>query len=146
LGFEPGRRGAIIDSEVEPAGCESPRDSGGEKLEDGQGEERNSRPPENFFWVSRVVQAIYCVLGVVEGLIIIRVLFKALAANPNGAFAQFTYAVTVPLVFPFVGMFAEPKLRGAVFELSSVLALVVYVFFAWAVARLIWQVHPGRRC
>lgn len=140
-----GRRGATIDSERDPMGCERPEGNGGGEPANGQGREGNSRPPENFFWVNRAVQAVYCILGVVEGLVIIRVLFRAVAANPNGAFAQFIYAVTAPLVFPFEGMFAEPKIQGAVFELSSVLALVVYVFFAWAVARLIWLIHPGRR-
>src|SRR5215813_4950841 len=64
---------------------------------------------------------IYVVLGIVVGLIIIRVLLKALAANAGAGFTSFVYGVTAPLVAPFQGIFGTPHTsNGSVFELSSV--------------------------
>ncbi len=148
MGSEPGGRVTSAGPDRAPAGDESLTETGG--VEPAAGRRRESRfpgppPPEDFFWVSRTVQAVYWVLGVVDGLIITRVLLKALAANPDSALTQLIYAITDPLVFPFMGMFVEAKIQGAVFELSSVVALVFYVFFAWAVSRLIWLIHPGKR-
>src|SRR5690349_9875346 len=53
----------------------------------------------------RLVQAIYLVFGVIEALIVIRIVLRALGANPQAGFAQFIYALTAPLVAPFAGLF-----------------------------------------
>src|SRR5262245_57043025 len=64
---------------------------------------------------------VYTLLGIVDVLIIIRVLFKALAANTDADFTRFVYGVTEPLVAPFQGIFGTPHAsNGGVFELSSV--------------------------
>jgi uncharacterized protein YggT (Ycf19 family) len=67
---------------------------------------------------------VYVVLGIGVGLIIIRVLLKALAANTGAAFTGFVYGITDPLVAPFQGIFATRQAgTGSVFEFSSVVAL-----------------------
>ena len=85
---------------------------------------------------SRVVQAIYLVFGVIEALILIRFVLKALEANPTAGFAQFIYAVTAPLVAPFAGLFGNPQASGSTLEVHSVVALIVYALVAWLLARL----------
>ena len=80
---------------------------------------------------------IYTILGIVDVLIILRVLFKALAANAGAGFTSFVYGVTDPLVAPFQGIFGTPQANnGSVFELSSVVAIVVYALIAWVIVRL----------
>jgi uncharacterized protein YggT (Ycf19 family) len=80
---------------------------------------------------------VYVVLGIGVGLIIIRVLLKALAANTGAAFTGFVYGITDPLVAPFQGIFATRQAgTGSVFEFSSVVAIVVYALAAWAIVRL----------
>ena len=87
---------------------------------------------------ARVGQVIYVILGIVIALIVIRVILKALAANTAAAFTDLVYNVTGPLVAPFQGIFATPtSSRGSVFELSSLVAIVVYALIAWAIVRLI---------
>ena len=87
---------------------------------------------------SRFAQLVYVVFGVIIMLIVIRVILKALAANPGAGFTSFLYGVTGPLVAPFQGIFATPQAgSGSVFELSSVVAIVVYALIAWALVRLI---------
>ena len=86
----------------------------------------------------RLVQAIYLVFGVIEGLIAIRFVLRALGANSGASFAQFIYGVTAPLVAPFVGLFGSPAANGNVLELNSIVALLVYGLLAWVLAKLVW--------
>src|SRR4051794_32486177 len=46
----------------------------------------------------RVTQLIYWIFGLIEGLILIRFVLKALGANPSAGFAEFVYAITTPLI------------------------------------------------
>jgi hypothetical protein len=86
----------------------------------------------------RVVQMVYWVFGLIEGLIAIRFILKALGANPSAGFAQFIYGITAPLVAPFYGLFGNPAAQGSVFELHSIVALIVYALLAWLIAKLAW--------
>ena len=86
----------------------------------------------------RVTQLIYWVFGLIEGLILIRFVLKALGANPSAGFAEFIYGITYPLVLPFVGLFGNPTAQGSVLELHSIVALVVYALLAWLLGKLAW--------
>ena len=74
----------------------------------------------------RVVQLVYLVFGLIEGLIAIRFVLKALGANPSAGFAQLIYGITAPLVAPFYGLFGNPTAQGSVLEVHSIVALIVY--------------------
>ena len=77
-------------------------------------------------------------LGIGAALIALRVILKLLAANPNAGFSSFIYGVTGPLVAPFAGIVGTPAAsNGSVLELSSILAIVVYLIAAWIVVRLL---------
>lgn len=94
----------------------------------------------------RWAQLVYVIFGIVITLIIIRVILKALAANPGAGFTSFIYGLTGPLVAPFQGIFATPQSSsGSVFEFSSVVAIIVYALVAWAIVRLIEILGPRRR-
>jgi uncharacterized protein YggT (Ycf19 family) len=86
----------------------------------------------------RLTQLIYWVFALIEGLIAIRVILRALGANQAAGFAQFIYSVTAPLVAPFVGLFNNPAYQGAVLELSSIVAMIVYALVAWLLGKLVW--------
>jgi len=84
-----------------------------------------------------IAWVVYVVLGIGVGLLIIRVILKALAANTGADFTRFVYGITDPLVAPFQGIFATRQAgTGGVFEFSSVVAIVVYALVAWAIVRL----------
>jgi hypothetical protein len=83
-------------------------------------------------------QVIYWVFGLIEGLILIRFVLKALGANPSAGFAEFIYGITGVLVAPFVGLFGNQQAQGNILELNSLVALVVYALVAWLLARLAW--------
>ena len=93
----------------------------------------------------RTVQLVYWVFGLIEGLILIRFILKALGANPSAGFAQFVYGITAPLVAPFYGLFGNPTAQGSVLELHSIVALIVYALLAWLIAKLVWIVAGETR-
>ena len=93
----------------------------------------------------RMAQLVYVIFGIIIALIIIRVILKALAANPGAGFTSFIYGVTGPLVAPFQGIFATPQSSsGSVFEFSALVAIVVYALVAWVLVRLIEILGPRR--
>ena len=75
--------------------------------------------------------------GLVEALMITRVILKLLAANPEAGFVRFIYNVSAPLVAPFQGIFPTPATQNSVLELSSLVAIAVYAVIAWGLVRLI---------
>lgn len=88
--------------------------------------------------VYKLVQAVYLLFGIIEGLIAIRFVLRALGANPANAFAAFIYGVTAPLIAPFVGLFGTPQYQGSVLELHSVVAILIYALLAWVIAKALW--------
>jgi uncharacterized protein YggT (Ycf19 family) len=91
----------------------------------------------------RATQILYLLVGIVEVLIITRVVLKLLAANSGVGFARFVYGVSAPLVAPFQGIFPTPASNTNVLELSSLVAIVVYGLLAWGIVQIVYIV--GRR-
>jgi len=84
----------------------------------------------------KLARAIYLVFGLLEGLLLIRFVLKALGANAEAGFAQLIYGLTGPLVAPFLGLFGTPTAAGgAALELHTLIALVIYALIAWLLAR-----------
>ena len=93
----------------------------------------------------RMVQAIYLLFGIIEGLIVVRVVLRALGANPQAGFAEFIYGLSAPFLAPFVGLFGSPQAGGSVLEVHSIVALVVYALVGWLLARLAWVLFGETR-
>ena len=94
----------------------------------------------------KLTRAIYLVFGLIEALLLIRFVLKALGANAEAGFAQFIYGMTGPLVAPFLGLFGTPQAAsGATLELHTLIALVIYALVAWLLARGAWLVFGEGR-
>lgn len=86
-------------------------------------------------WLTGLISLI---VGVVAILIAIRIVLKLLAANTESGFTHFIYGITGPLVGPFQNIFGTPSANnGAVFEISSVLAIAIYLLVGWLITRLL---------
>ncbi len=86
--------------------------------------------------------------SVLEGLIGLRILLKLVVANPNNAFAAAVYNFTAFFVAPFNSLMGNPAATGGlVLEVTSIIAIIVYAFIAWAIIRLVWLVfyQPSAR-
>jgi hypothetical protein len=90
---------------------------------------------------ARLVQAVYLVFGLIEALLLIRFVLRALGANADAGFAWLIYGVTSPLVAPFVGLFGTPQVvSGQALELHTFIALLVYAAVGWLLARATWLI------
>jgi YggT family protein len=86
----------------------------------------------------RLVQLVYLIFAVIELLLAVRFVLKALGANPNAGFAEFIYGITAPLVAPFLGLFPSPATNGMVIEPGTIVALIVYPIVGWIIGKLLW--------
>lgn len=85
----------------------------------------------------RAAMITYLVLGIMEVLLITRVILKLLAANPEAGFVRLIYDRSALFVAPFQGIFPTPATQNSVLELSSLVAIAVYALIAWGIVRLI---------
>jgi len=83
--------------------------------------------------------------AVLEGFIGLRVVLRLMAANPDNAFANFIYSVTNVFLWPFAGLTVTPQSGGVVFEISSVIAMLVYLLLAWVFTELLWLILGRER-
>lgn len=94
----------------------------------------------------KLTQTIYLIVGLIEGLLLIRFVLKALGANVEVGFAQLIYTVTGPLVAPFLGLFGTATAAsGAALEPYTLLALVIYAVVGWVLARIVWLLFGETR-
>lgn len=84
----------------------------------------------------RVVQLVWFLLGLVDGIIGLRVIFRAVAAHQVG-FVSFIDALSAPLVAPFRGITADYVHRGTVVEVGSLIAMAIYLLAAHLVVKLV---------
>jgi hypothetical protein len=80
-----------------------------------------------------IARLIYVILGMLEGIILLRFIFRLLGANPDSAFVNLIYTWSTPLVQPFAGIFGQDAtVTGAGAVTTSVLdwtALVAFVVY-----------------
>lgn len=86
----------------------------------------------------QITQLIWIAFGFLITTIGLRVVLKLLGANPVSVFTSLVYQFTDLFLWPFTGMFAAPSANGMVLEVSSLIAMFVYAFIAWLVARIVW--------
>jgi uncharacterized protein YggT (Ycf19 family) len=76
-------------------------------------------------------QLIGLALGIVEALLLVRIVLLLLAANPDAAFSSWIYGWTAPLVAPFQGVFPNAAgSQGTVLDVAAILAMIVYALLA----------------
>ena len=87
-------------------------------------------------------RVIWFVAGLFSVIIALRFKFLLLGANQGALFTDLVYGLSTPLISPFLGIFGAPTYGVAVFEVSSLLAIVIYLLIAWGLAKLVTLTHP----
>jgi hypothetical protein len=87
--------------------------------------------------IYRGTQIIWYVLGFVEVMLALRFALKLLGSNPEAGFIGFVYGATTFLVAPFLSVFGATQVLGAVFEWTTLLAMLVYWLLTLAVIKLL---------
>lgn len=77
------------------------------------------------------------VIGVIVALLALRLVFQLLGANESNAFVNFVYGLSGVFAAPFFGIFSyQPSYGISYFEVSTFVAIIVYVLIGWALAKL----------
>jgi uncharacterized protein YggT (Ycf19 family) len=106
-----------------------------EKAPNPQAATADPAPSRNI--VSRkVTRAIWIMATVLDVLLGFRLLLKLFAANPNSPFARLIYSASDYLVYPFQNLVANPSIGGGVFEITTLIAMLVYLFLTWLLIEL----------
>lgn len=92
--------------------------------------------------IFRFNQIIWYILGLIEVLLIFRIILKALGANPSVGFTGLIYTLTAPLAVPFNGILGVSITGSSLIEWSTVIAAIVYICVAWGIIYLLELVYP----
>ncbi|HWR64568.1 MAG TPA: YggT family protein [Bellilinea sp.] len=84
----------------------------------------------------KVTQLIWLLVGLLEGVLALRFIFKLIGVNAANAFASLLYSVTDLFVAPFASLTGAPAAAGMVLEISTLIAMVVYALIGWVLARI----------
>jgi uncharacterized protein YggT (Ycf19 family) len=86
----------------------------------------------------RAIEVCYLTFGIIDALLVIRLVLKLLGANPLAGFSTFVYGLTDIFLAPFKNLLpVVGGSSGAVLEMSVVIAIIVYALIGWALARVI---------
>src|SRR5712692_4555961 len=85
---------------------------------------------------ARITNITYFVLGVLEVILLLRLLLRLLGANEASAFVMFIYNLSHIFVAPFNGIFNDQALDRSVFEVSTLMAMLIYALLAWGIVSL----------
>jgi uncharacterized protein YggT (Ycf19 family) len=85
----------------------------------------------------RAVQLVYLIFGVIDGLLVIRLILKLLGANPTAGFSNWVYNVTAFFLTPFKNILPTIGTAQSQLEMSVLLAILVYALLGWALGRLL---------
>lgn len=90
--------------------------------------------------VSRGVVArrvIYYIAGFIIALLALRLVLLLLAANQGSPFVDLIYSFSGVFAWPFYGIFSyQPSYGQSTFEISTVVAIIVYALIAMGLAKL----------
>lgn len=90
----------------------------------------------------RGTQVVWYILGLLEIILAFRFVLKLLAANSAAGFTSFIYAISYPFAAPFLSVFRTVRVEGAVFEWTTLLAMLVYLLIAWGVIKIFVMSKP----
>ncbi len=84
---------------------------------------------------------IYFLFGVLEIFLIFRLIFKIAGASQASYFIRMIYGVAGIFIIPFDGIFRKGFTQGiettAIFEPSTLVAILVYAVLAWIIVSLV---------
>ncbi len=88
--------------------------------------------------IYRATQVIWYILGIIEILLVFRLMLRLLGADPASSFASFIYSVTYVFATPFLDVFnSTPISINSFFEWTTVLAMFVYWIIALGIIKLL---------
>lgn len=95
-----------------------------------------ARRSNSFVWI---VNSIYWLAGMLQTLLIMRLLLRFLGANPQNEFARLINNLSAPFIAPFSTLFISPTSdNGAhIFDINIVIAIVTYSILSYLAVSLV---------
>lgn len=94
----------------------------------------------------RASEVVYYIAGIINTLLVVRIILSLLGANPGNTFAKIVYNLSRPFVIPFFGLFRSQYSYGiSRFEAETFVAIIVYSLLAWMVAKLVKIIWSGNQ-
>jgi uncharacterized protein YggT (Ycf19 family) len=92
--------------------------------------------------LSRVIAALYSLVGALEILLAFRFGLRLFGANTENQFARFIYTLSDPFVAPFSTLFISPTSADAtnIFDVNLLVAITSYGVLGLIVCSLIWRI------
>lgn len=81
-----------------------------------------------FYQFNRIL---WSLLAFLEILLAFRFVLRMIGANPNSGFAVLMYGITGVFVAPFNGLIGTPTSGGTALEVTTLIAMAVYVLIFW---------------
>src|SRR4030066_2114118 len=86
----------------------------------------------------KATQLIWLLLGLREAALALRVIFKLVGVNEANSFATLLYKVTDFFLAPLASLAGSPAAGRMVLEVSTIIAMIVYLLVGWAVERIVY--------
>ena len=82
-------------------------------------------------------RVVWYIVGFIVSLLALRLILQLLGANQGNAFVDLVYGLSGIFAAPFFGMFSyTPSYGVSYFEVSTLVAILIYALIGWGVAKL----------
>lgn len=96
----------------------------------------STEEPANEFFVSKTNQVIFAIVGIIDLLLLLRIIFLLLGANQVGV-VNFVIKLTDVFLIPFTGIFKSPSSGDAYLDVAAIVAILVYGLFAFILSMIV---------
>ena len=93
----------------------------------------------------KATQMIWLLLGLLEAAIALRIVFKLIGVNAANTFAKLLYGVTNLFLAPFKSLVGNLESGNNVLEITSIIAMLVYLLIAWGIERIVYVLFYRER-
>jgi hypothetical protein len=95
---------------------------------------------ERHIFTFKPTQLIWLLLGIIEALIILRIVLILIGANSASPIIALIYGFTGLILFPITGLINSPTAGNLTLDLSSMLIYVCFALIVWALIKIVWLV------
>ena len=86
---------------------------------------------------SRIANVVWFITFVILSLILLRFVMLLINANEENAFVSWVYSTSEFFVRPFLGITSDPSFNGFVFEINSLIAMLIYMLIIYGILQLV---------
>lgn len=86
---------------------------------------------------SRIANTVWLITFIILSIITLRVVMLLINANEENSFVSWVYGTSEFFVRPFLGITNDPSFNGSVFEVNSLIAMLIYVLIIYGILQLV---------